>query len=42
MCKTTSPLWTLHIRFLKRLPQECDLLFAYLEQAYAEQQTPLG
>jgi hypothetical protein len=32
----------LHIRFLKRLPPECDLLFAYLEQRYVKQQTPLG
>ena len=40
--KTTALPWTLHIRFLKRLPQECDLLFAHLEQRYMEQQTPLG
>jgi hypothetical protein len=40
--KTAALPWTLHIRFLKRLPQECDLLFAHLEQRYAEQQTPLG
>ena len=40
--KTTALPWTLHIRFLKRLPQECDLLFAHLEQRYVEQQTPLG
>jgi hypothetical protein len=39
---TSAPSWTLHIRFVKRLPQECDLLFAHLEQRYAEQQTPLG
>jgi hypothetical protein len=38
--KTTAPPWTLHIRFLKRLPPECDLLFAYLEKRYMEQQTP--
>jgi hypothetical protein len=40
--KTTALPWTLHIRFLKRLPQECDLLFAHLEQRYAAQQMPLG
>jgi hypothetical protein len=40
--KTTAPPRMLHIRFLKRLPPECDLLFAYLEQRYVKQQTPLG
>jgi hypothetical protein len=40
--KTTTQPWTLHIRFLKRLPQECGLLFAHLEQQYLEAQKPLG
>jgi hypothetical protein len=38
--KTTSRPWLLHIRFLKRLPQECDVLFEYVAQHYATQQTP--
>jgi hypothetical protein len=38
--KTTSPPWLLHLRFLKRLPRECDVLFAYVAQHYATQPTP--
>jgi hypothetical protein len=40
--KTTAQPWTLHIRFLKRLPAECSLLFEHLEQQYVAQRTPLG
>jgi hypothetical protein len=40
--KTTVRPWTLHIRFLKRLPSACSLLFAHLEQQYLAQRTPLG
>jgi hypothetical protein len=38
--KTTSPPWLLHLRFLKRLPRECDVLFEYVTQHYATQPTP--
>lgn len=30
--RSTVQPWTLHIRFLKRLPEECDILFTYLER----------
>ena len=40
--KTTAQPWTLHTRFLKRLPSECSLLFEHLEQQYLAQRTPLG
>ena len=38
--QTTSRPWLLHMRFLKRLPRECDVLFEYVAQHYATQQTP--
>jgi hypothetical protein len=40
--KTASRPWLLHLRFLKRLPQECDALFEYVAQHSAAQQTPQG
>jgi hypothetical protein len=38
--KTTSRPWLLHMRFLKRLPQECEVLFEYVAQHAASQHTP--
>jgi hypothetical protein len=38
--QTAAHPWLLHVRFLKRLPQECDVLFEYVAQHYEAHQTP--